>query len=63
MGAWEPLQACRGIALPCLAEGSQNGDGGDDDYDYDHNDDDDDDDGAKIKKGMIGKCISMQELP
>ena len=53
--ASEPLEACTRIALPCLAEGSQNGDGNDDD------DDDNDDD--EIKKGMIGKCISMQQLP
>jgi hypothetical protein len=52
--ASEPLQACTGITLPCLAEGSQNGDG---------DDDDDDNDDDEIKKCMIGKCISMQGLP
>jgi hypothetical protein len=42
---------CTGIALPYLADRSQNGDG--DDYD----------DTDEIKKGMVGKCISMQDLP
>jgi hypothetical protein len=61
VGISEPLQACTGIALACLAEGSQNGDDdGDDDDDAADDDDDDDDDDDEIKKGMIGNASACR---